>query len=258
MKPVSFLEITIVGDARKPRLTPATRERLQDRGISFFSIVNEEPGFVGRNEVRLPLKQHLDAPRKSGLDNLFEKTVEGFHKNLDSVAEYPQNRPIESSFGLSSNIEKEPIGSSAMKFHKLEDLSETESTPSEDLENHIAPCVMVVEDDSVIAGFLVHMLTRRGFDVRLAEDGRQAAKMLEETDPPKLVILDIVLPFIDGFELIKKIRAKTHWKEVPIMMLTSKTQERDIVRAFDYGANEYIFKPFQSQELIARVDRFMR
>ena len=94
--------------------------------------------------------------------------------------------------------------------------------------------------------------------MRLAEDGRQATKMLEDTNPPKLVILDIMLPFIDGFELIKRIRNKPSWEKIPIMMLTSKTQERDIVRALDSGANDYIFKPFQSQELIARVDRFMR
>ena len=72
----------------------------------------------------------------------------------------------------------------------------------------IVVCAMVKGSDDV--AFLVHLLTRRGFEVHLADDGRKAEKMLDEIPPPKLVILDIMLPFVDGFELIKKIRDKDH------------------------------------------------
>jgi len=63
---------------------------------------------------------------------------------------------------------------------------------------------------------------------------------------------------MDGFELIQRIRAKVDWREVPIIMLTSKSQESSIVRALDAGASDYIVKPFRPEELIARVRRFVR
>ncbi len=116
--------------------------------------------------------------------------------------------------------------------------------------------IMVVEDDQIIATLINHMLKRRGFEVFLAADGRRACEVLDEIAPPKLVMLDVMLPYMDGFELIKRIRSKPDWAEVPIIMLTSKTQERNIVRALDAGATDYVVKPFQPEELMARVRRF--
>lgn len=122
-----------------------------------------------------------------------------------------------------------------------------------------AQSVLIVEDDQIISALLRHMLARRGFDVHLATNGQQAAAMLEEfTAPPRLVMLDVMLPFVDGFELIDLIRNKLRWKDVPVIMLTSKTQERNIVRALDAGATDYVVKPFQPEELMARVRRFVK
>jgi DNA-binding response OmpR family regulator len=67
-----------------------------------------------------------------------------------------------------------------------------------------------------------------------------------------------MLPFVDGFELLKQIRSKPNWTELPIIMLTSKAQEKNIVRALEAGANDYIVKPFQPEELVARVRRFVK
>lgn len=118
--------------------------------------------------------------------------------------------------------------------------------------------ILVVEDDLIVSGLLVHTLTRRGFVVHLASDGRRAAELLEALPPPSLVLLDVMLPYMDGFELIQRIRAKVDWREVPIIMLTSKSQESSIVRALDAGASDYIVKPFRPEELVARVRRFVR
>ncbi|MDQ3472268.1 MAG: response regulator transcription factor [Acidobacteriota bacterium] len=119
--------------------------------------------------------------------------------------------------------------------------------------------VMVVEDDLIISALLKHMLARRGFEVHLASDGRQASAMVEElTAPPGLVMLDVMLPFVDGFDLITLIRNKQEWKDVPIIMLTSKAQEQNIVRALDAGATDYVVKPFQPEELMARVRRLVK
>jgi len=121
------------------------------------------------------------------------------------------------------------------------------------------PTAVVVEDDQIIVTLLEHMLSQRGFGVRIALDGRQAAAFLETLPaPPALVLLDVMLPYLDGFELIKKIREHATWNEVPIIMLTSKSQEHNIVRALDNGANDYILKPFRPRELMARIRRVTR
>jgi DNA-binding response OmpR family regulator len=118
------------------------------------------------------------------------------------------------------------------------------------------PAVMVVEDDRVIVTLLRHILERRGYDVWMAADGREALRRLNG-DPPALVLLDIVLPYVDGFELIRQIRATPSWSDVPVIMLTVKAQERNVVRALDAGADDYMVKPFKPEELAARVRRFL-
>ena len=116
--------------------------------------------------------------------------------------------------------------------------------------------MVVVEDDQIVVTLLEHMLSRRGFGVRVALDGRQATDFMKTLPaPPDLVLLDVMLPYFDGFELIRKIRAHSTWGEVPIIMLTAKSQEQNIVRALDDGANDYILKPFRPGELMARIRR---
>jgi DNA-binding response OmpR family regulator len=118
--------------------------------------------------------------------------------------------------------------------------------------------VFVIEDDRIVAAMVKHLLARQGYNVISASDGREALEMIAGGESPELVLLDVMLPFIDGFELIAQIRSTPAWASVPIVMLTSKTQERNIVRALDAGADDYIVKPFQPQALIARVRRLAR
>ncbi len=118
--------------------------------------------------------------------------------------------------------------------------------------------VFVVEDDVIISRLLQHLFERRGYDVRMAGDGQAALRLIESGEIPALVILDLMLPFMDGFELIDRIRRKPVWADVPVIMLTSKSQEHNIVRALDAGATDYVIKPFQPDELMARVRRFIK
>jgi DNA-binding response OmpR family regulator len=121
-----------------------------------------------------------------------------------------------------------------------------------------APVILIVEDDHIVASLLEHTLARRGYSTRLATDGRAAARFIAEQPPASLVLLDVMLPFLDGFELIDQIRVHPSWRDVPIVMLTSKAQEDSVVRALEAGASDYILKPFRPQELVARVRRFVR
>lgn len=120
------------------------------------------------------------------------------------------------------------------------------------------PRILLVEDAEEIASLLDYLLRRAGFRVTLARDGRQALDIVASQPPHQLAVLDILLPYYDGFALVERIRASATWKDVPIVMLTAKSQEKDIVRALDLGANDYILKPFQPNEVLARLRRFLR
>jgi DNA-binding response OmpR family regulator len=118
--------------------------------------------------------------------------------------------------------------------------------------------VLVAEDDENVAYLLKFMLERERYQVVLARDGRRAKELIEALPPPHIALLDVMLPFVDGFELIRLIRGSATWRSVPIVMLTAKTQEQDVVRALDAGVNDYVQKPFAPNELLARVRRYAR
>jgi len=119
--------------------------------------------------------------------------------------------------------------------------------------------ILVVEDDDHISQILKFMLARQGWRPLLAGNGLEARKLVEEgAELPALILLDVMLPYIDGFELVGIIRGTPGWESIPIVMLTAKNMERDIVRALDAGANDYIVKPFQPNELLARIRRFLK
>lgn len=122
----------------------------------------------------------------------------------------------------------------------------------------LPPRVLVIEDDEHIGQLLQFMLERESYTVHLVRDGRAAKAFIETAQPPAIALLDVMLPFFDGFQLVTMLRAQPGWEAVPVIMLTAKTQERDIVRALDAGANDYIVKPFQPKELLARVRRLAR
>jgi DNA-binding response OmpR family regulator len=119
------------------------------------------------------------------------------------------------------------------------------------------PSILVVEDDEHIAYLLDFMLRREGFAVHLARDGLEAESMIADLAPTALVLLDIMLPYRDGFQLIAHLRALEAWREVPVVMLTSKSQESEVVRALEAGANDYVTKPFKPKELMARLRRLL-
>ena len=117
---------------------------------------------------------------------------------------------------------------------------------------------LVVEDDDQIAYLLQFILEREGYTVHIAPDGRVAQKFIEDSPAPAIVTLDVLLPHVNGIELLAAIRAKAQWKSVPVLMLTAKAQEKDIVRALESGASDYIVKPFKPDEFRARVQRLVK
>lgn len=125
-------------------------------------------------------------------------------------------------------------------------------------EGNAKPRILVAEDDEHIGYLLSYLLQREGFEVLAAADGRAAAEMIDRIEPPQLALLDLMLPFLDGFQVLERIRARPAWKHVPVVILTAKSNEQNIVRALDDGACDYVVKPFQPNELMARLKRLLR
>ncbi len=118
--------------------------------------------------------------------------------------------------------------------------------------------ILMVEDEEDIAFLIRYMLERHGFVVEHAADGRQTLEHFAQAEPPDLTLMDIMLPYHDGLELIERLRAQPGWGSVPVLMLTAKAREVDIVRALELGADDYVTKPFQPEELLARIRRLLR
>jgi DNA-binding response OmpR family regulator len=117
--------------------------------------------------------------------------------------------------------------------------------------------VLVAEDDDQISYLLQFLLEREGYRVQLARDGQEAQRLVDEMPPPELAILDVMMPYADGFEVLAHLRAKPEWRDTRVIMLTARSQEKDIVRALDAGASDYVVKPFLPEELKARIRRLL-
>lgn len=114
---------------------------------------------------------------------------------------------------------------------------------------------LVVEDNEHVAYMLEFMLERAGYDVIMAANGRDAQAAIENIEPVDVVLLDLMLPYVSGYQLIAEIRDNHDWQYVPIVVLSGKVLEEDIVKALDLGANDYVTKPFRPEELLARLRR---
>ncbi|MBI3974151.1 MAG: response regulator transcription factor [Chloroflexi bacterium] len=114
--------------------------------------------------------------------------------------------------------------------------------------------VLLVDDDRDLVDVLTYILRREGYEVIVAYDGEQGWKRFQE-DHPELVVLDANMPQIDGLEVCRRIRDVA---TTPVIMLTARTDEADVVRALDLGADDYITKPFSPRQLVARVKAVLR
>lgn len=116
--------------------------------------------------------------------------------------------------------------------------------------------VYCVEDDESIRNLIIYALENNDFDVVGFEDGKTFFQNLDEL--PDLILLDIMLPDEDGYQILSKLKDNSRTKDIPVIMLTSKTSEFDKVKGLDMGADDYIPKPFGVMELISRIKAVLR
>jgi len=113
--------------------------------------------------------------------------------------------------------------------------------------------ILLVEDDDVTAYMLTYLLKREGYDVTCFSDGQQAYDAIRDGHHFSLALLDVMIPYRNGIELISQIRSLPSWDNTPVIMISGKSQEQDIIKALDAGANDYVTKPFQPGEVLARI-----
>lgn len=110
--------------------------------------------------------------------------------------------------------------------------------------------ILLAEDEAALGMIIRESLESRGFQVIFCKDGEEASQAYD-ADRPDIMVLDVMMPKLDGFSLVKKVRKKDQF--IPIIFLTAKSRTEDVVEGFGYGANDYLKKPFSMEELIVRI-----
>ena len=116
--------------------------------------------------------------------------------------------------------------------------------------------VIICDDDPLLAELLEHRLGLQGYETAVARDGGEALALIAERSPDA-VIMELMLPVNDGYQVLRRIRENDRLKNLPVIMLSARKQARDIVEALELGASDYVTKPFILEELIVRLARLM-
>ncbi|NJD05401.1 MAG: response regulator transcription factor [Methylococcaceae bacterium] len=122
-----------------------------------------------------------------------------------------------------------------------------------------APHILVVDGDPSIAMLIEHVLKSRGFRTTLLVDGLVAREYVERHTAVDVVLLDVAVPFVAGYELLEQIRRSGGgWGDIPVILMSTKASEHEVVRGFNAGADDFVFKPFRIEELVARIRRTVK
>jgi DNA-binding response OmpR family regulator len=119
------------------------------------------------------------------------------------------------------------------------------------------PRILLAEDDPMTSGLVIEVLTHHGFEVIAATDGEEALGRVR-CHRPDAIILDAMMPGLDGFQVLQSLRTTVPTLDLPVMMLTARSLEQDVVNGFAFGADDYVTKPFRPAELVARLKRLLR
>lgn len=118
--------------------------------------------------------------------------------------------------------------------------------------------ILLVEDDSFVSDIYQTKISSEGFDIMVAENGLEAIKKLEEKIPD-LILLDIIMPYMDGIETLKRIKAEEKWKKIPVILLTNLSEKEKIEEALGIGADDYLIKShFTPSEVISKVNMMLK
>ncbi len=117
--------------------------------------------------------------------------------------------------------------------------------------------ILAVDDEKHIVRLVQVNLERQGYEVVTANDGREALEKVE-SEKPDLVVLDVMMPYMDGFEVLQNLRRNPNTRDIPVIMLTAKAQDADVFKGWQSGVDCYLTKPFNPMELISFVKRIFK
>jgi len=116
--------------------------------------------------------------------------------------------------------------------------------------------ILVCDDERHIVRLIQVNLERQGWEVVTAYDGKEGLEKIKSVKPD-LVVLDVMMPYMDGFEVLKSLRREPEFQDLPVIMLTAKAQDKDVFEGYHYGADMYLTKPFNPMELVTFVKRII-
>ena len=116
--------------------------------------------------------------------------------------------------------------------------------------------ILVVDDDAVTARFIASLLREHGYDVLVAEDGAHALEIVDRHELA-MVVSDLVMPYRDGYSVLRAIRRNEKFHDRPVLLLSMRDREEDIVKGLEEGADAYVVKPFNARELLARIRKIL-
>ncbi|MFQ6604887.1 MAG: response regulator [Fidelibacterota bacterium] len=193
-------------------------------------------------------QQALDKIRKSLAENPY-KSTDGTEIRITisgGITGIKQSIPMQAAIAQADNM-----------LYKAKEAGRNKIMVEGDAFQRKEKQIVVVDDDDITAEFVQHRLEKEGYSVIRFDNGIDGYENLKNMTPT-MIISDVKMPGMDGFELLKRLRELPSFHEIPIIMLTSIGKEKDIARGLNSGANDYIVKPFSATELIARVDRLLR
>ena len=117
--------------------------------------------------------------------------------------------------------------------------------------------ILITEDNQYVLTLLEHLLEST-YEVTLKEDGKEALEWLEEGNTTNLIISDILMPNLDGYELLGQLKSSAYFKDIPVIMLSGLEKSEERIKCFELGADDYIVKPFNPEELEVRVSRLIK
>ena len=120
----------------------------------------------------------------------------------------------------------------------------------------MAKKIVLAEDEPQIAKLVEFKLKKEGYQVTWKKNGEESLKAIKE-EKPDLILLDVMMPVMDGYEVLRQVKEDEQLRDIPVIMLTARAQERDVVKGIGSGAEDYITKPFHPAELLVRVKKIL-
>ncbi|MBI4290938.1 MAG: response regulator [Betaproteobacteria bacterium] len=243
-------------------LTPKAQRELQGSGTALSPaelevlVLIDGNATVGETAERVPSDEKatiLEIFGKLFLDGFIE-TAEDQDGTIDFADFFQSIGPVSPSADAIAKAKKQVAATTLLLKQKGYTVRIARKAGAErDIDKTRMLSVIVVEDEAHLAGMLRHVLTAEGFDVRLAKNREEIVAQFRRPPRPDLILLDVILPDADGFDVLHKIRQHPALKTIPVVMLTAQATREAVLKGLEGGADGYITKPFQIDVLLKAV-----